>query len=191
MEAPTPAPHPVHSPTLPTFLIRLSSLVTSLTTLLYSLTFFTHPVCLPPGPSPSLHLRFPAPPLQEYHVDGFRFDLASILTRAHSAWHPPVPPASETAETAADGVTGTAPGAGYPSGAAAGVQGSAGAWPGAYGGGVGPGGMEGQAAIGPDGMPIEAPAPPPQGPIVDASGYMTDGGLTAGATHMMDALQNA
>lgn len=23
----------------------------------------------------------------EYHVDGFRFDLASILTRAHSAWH--------------------------------------------------------------------------------------------------------
>eukprot|EP00798_Chlamydomonas_sp_ICE-L_P030104 gene30104-35072_t len=24
----------------------------------------------------------------EYHVDGFRFDLASILTRAHSAWHP-------------------------------------------------------------------------------------------------------
>lgn len=26
--------------------------------------------------------------VQEYHVDGFRFDLASILTRAHSAWHP-------------------------------------------------------------------------------------------------------
>lgn len=26
--------------------------------------------------------------LQEYHIDGFRFDLASILTRAHSAWHP-------------------------------------------------------------------------------------------------------
>lgn len=24
----------------------------------------------------------------EYHVDGFRFDLASIMTRAHSAWHP-------------------------------------------------------------------------------------------------------
>jgi isoamylase len=23
----------------------------------------------------------------EFHVDGFRFDLASILTRAHSAWH--------------------------------------------------------------------------------------------------------
>lgn len=23
----------------------------------------------------------------EYHVDGFRFDLASIMTRAHSAWH--------------------------------------------------------------------------------------------------------
>ena len=23
----------------------------------------------------------------DYHVDGFRFDLASILTRAHSAWH--------------------------------------------------------------------------------------------------------
>lgn len=136
-------------------------------------------------PAPS----FPAAPLQEYHVDGFRFDLASILTRAHSAWHPPVPPASETAETAADGVTGTAPGAGYPSGAAAGVQGSAGAWPGAYGAGVGPG-MEGQVAIGPDGMPIEAPAPPPQGPIVDASGYMTDGELTAGATHV-DAPPNS
>ena len=28
------------------------------------------------------------PPGQEYHVDGFRFDLASIMTRAHSAWHP-------------------------------------------------------------------------------------------------------
>lgn len=26
--------------------------------------------------------------MQEYHIDGFRFDLASILTRAHSAWHP-------------------------------------------------------------------------------------------------------
>ena len=25
--------------------------------------------------------------VQEYHVDGFRFDLASILTRAPSAWH--------------------------------------------------------------------------------------------------------
>ena len=25
---------------------------------------------------------------EEMHVDGFRFDLASILTRAHSAWHP-------------------------------------------------------------------------------------------------------
>ncbi|KAL6765555.1 isoamylase [Haematococcus lacustris] len=28
----------------------------------------------------------------EYHVDGFRFDLASILTRAHSAWHPSTDP---------------------------------------------------------------------------------------------------
>lgn len=26
--------------------------------------------------------------VEEYHIDGFRFDLASILTRAHSAWHP-------------------------------------------------------------------------------------------------------
>ena len=25
----------------------------------------------------------------EMHVDGFRFDLASILTRAHSQWHKP------------------------------------------------------------------------------------------------------
>lgn len=25
--------------------------------------------------------------VEEIHVDGFRFDLASILTRAHSAWH--------------------------------------------------------------------------------------------------------
>jgi len=24
----------------------------------------------------------------EYHIDGFRFDLASILTRAPSTWHP-------------------------------------------------------------------------------------------------------
>lgn len=24
----------------------------------------------------------------EMHIDGFRFDLASILTRAHSTWHP-------------------------------------------------------------------------------------------------------
>lgn len=29
--------------------------------------------------------------VEEYHVDGFRFDLASILTRAHSAWHPDLP----------------------------------------------------------------------------------------------------
>eukprot|EP00879_Flechtneria_rotunda_P004985 GHRR01005261.1.p1 GENE.GHRR01005261.1~~GHRR01005261.1.p1 ORF type:complete len:888 (+),score=273.41 GHRR01005261.1:539-3202(+) len=29
----------------------------------------------------------------EYHVDGFRFDLASIMTRAHSAWHPTIPSA--------------------------------------------------------------------------------------------------
>lgn len=26
--------------------------------------------------------------VQEYHIDGFRFDLASILTRAPSAWYP-------------------------------------------------------------------------------------------------------
>jgi isoamylase len=26
--------------------------------------------------------------VQEYHIDGFRFDLASIMTRAPSAWHP-------------------------------------------------------------------------------------------------------
>lgn len=26
--------------------------------------------------------------VQEYHIDGFRFDLASILTRAPSAFHP-------------------------------------------------------------------------------------------------------
>ena len=25
--------------------------------------------------------------LQEMHVDGFRFDLGSIMTRAHSQWH--------------------------------------------------------------------------------------------------------
>lgn len=30
--------------------------------------------------------------VEEYHIDGFRFDLASILTRAHSAWHPQEPP---------------------------------------------------------------------------------------------------
>jgi isoamylase len=36
--------------------------------------------------------------VEEYHVDGFRFDLASILTRAHSAWHP------TTAEQAAGSV---------------------------------------------------------------------------------------
>lgn len=26
--------------------------------------------------------------VQEMHVDGFRFDLGSIMTRAHSVWHP-------------------------------------------------------------------------------------------------------
>ena len=25
--------------------------------------------------------------VEEFHVDGFRFDLASIMTRAHSMWH--------------------------------------------------------------------------------------------------------
>lgn len=25
--------------------------------------------------------------LQEMHIDGFRFDLGSIMTRAHSQWH--------------------------------------------------------------------------------------------------------
>ncbi|KAI3435670.1 hypothetical protein D9Q98_001728 [Chlorella vulgaris] len=46
--------------------------------------------------------------VQEMHVDGFRFDLGSIMTRAPSMWHPcdPVPPAayasdSEDAATAA------------------------------------------------------------------------------------------
>jgi isoamylase len=29
--------------------------------------------------------------VEEMHVDGFRFDLASIMTRAHSAWHPSEP----------------------------------------------------------------------------------------------------
>ena len=27
--------------------------------------------------------------VQEMHVDGFRFDLGSIMTRTHSLWHPP------------------------------------------------------------------------------------------------------
>lgn len=27
----------------------------------------------------------------EMHVDGFRFDLGSIMTRAHSLWHPSLP----------------------------------------------------------------------------------------------------
>lgn len=30
--------------------------------------------------------------VQEMHVDGFRFDLGSIMTRAHSVWHPPTGP---------------------------------------------------------------------------------------------------
>jgi hypothetical protein len=40
----------------------------------------------------------------EYHIDGFRFDLASILTRAWSAWHPAGGSAGELhAPGAADG----------------------------------------------------------------------------------------
>ena len=37
----------------------------------------------------------------EMHVDGFRFDLASILTRAHSQWHKP----SKVASTIGNGNT--------------------------------------------------------------------------------------
>jgi isoamylase len=33
----------------------------------------------------------------EMHVDGFRFDLGSILTRGHSLWHPPSPLSSTLA----------------------------------------------------------------------------------------------
>ncbi|KAK9824321.1 hypothetical protein WJX72_009436 [[Myrmecia] bisecta] len=38
--------------------------------------------------------------VQEMHVDGFRFDLASILTRAHSTWHPPQPAVHSAAASA-------------------------------------------------------------------------------------------
>eukprot|EP00775_Hariotina_reticulata_P003086 gene3086-3365_t len=37
----------------------------------------------------------------EFHVDGFRFDLASIMTRAHSAWHPASPTPTPGAPPAA------------------------------------------------------------------------------------------
>lgn len=37
----------------------------------------------------------------EMHIDGFRFDLASILTRAHSQWHKP----SRIASNNGDGYT--------------------------------------------------------------------------------------
>lgn len=38
--------------------------------------------------------------VEEMHVDGFRFDLASIMTRAHSTWYPsePVTPATDEEE---------------------------------------------------------------------------------------------
>jgi hypothetical protein len=49
--------------------------------------------------------------VQEYHVDGFRFDLASILTRAPSAWHPAewLEAAKSTAPGPAVGTSPTAP----------------------------------------------------------------------------------
>ncbi|GIL64820.1 hypothetical protein Vafri_18680 [Volvox africanus] len=59
----------------------------------------------------------------EYHVDGFRFDLASILTRAPSAWHPqqydeetgqPVAMSSGGAVVSAEGIM--TDGAGVPTG---------------------------------------------------------------------------
>ncbi|EFJ40420.1 1,4-alpha-glucan branching enzyme II, isoamylase, partial [Volvox carteri f. nagariensis] len=59
----------------------------------------------------------------EYHVDGFRFDLASILTRAPSAWHPqqydeetgqPVAMSSGGALVSAEGIM--TDGAGVPTG---------------------------------------------------------------------------
>lgn len=53
----------------------------------------------------------------EYHVDGFRFDLASILTRAHSAWHP------ATLDAGAEQLTGALNAAPAPTGPAVDPQG--------------------------------------------------------------------
>ncbi len=39
----------------------------------------------------------------EVHVDGFRFDLGSIMTRAHSLWQPPSPAAPGDAPASAQG----------------------------------------------------------------------------------------
>jgi len=61
----------------------------------------------------------------EYHVDGFRFDLASILTRAPSAWHPvsydpetgaPVPPHAHPSGAAIDAAGQMSDGQGVPTG---------------------------------------------------------------------------
>ena len=41
----------------------------------------------------------------EMHVDGFRFDLASILTRAHSQWHKP--PRSQPSSSNGNGMQST------------------------------------------------------------------------------------
>lgn len=42
----------------------------------------------------------------EVHVDGFRFDLGSIMTRAHSLWQPPSPAAPGDAPASAQGGNG-------------------------------------------------------------------------------------
>ena len=52
---------PLHCHSLSTILNHLPSLLTSLTTILYTRTPFTHPVCLPPSPSPCSHLPLPWP----------------------------------------------------------------------------------------------------------------------------------
>lgn len=93
--------------------------------------------------------------LQEYHIDGFRFDLAAILTRAPSAWH------------SADWVT---PNAAAAAAAATGQHGHSGAPP-------------GQPPPGSPGAPPHAPADLHSGgAILCDQGYMTDGAGTATGT---------
>lgn len=94
---------------------------------------------------------------KEYHVDGFRFDLASIMTRAHSAWHPQEQPLAATA--APEGPLNGAGANGHTAATAAAA-----------------------AAAGPPLAPLSPGEGSPMGPIVDDNGVMTDGaGVPTGA----------
>lgn len=119
--------------------------------------------------------------VEEMHVDGFRFDLGSILTRAHSAWHKtePLPPGA--VDAGADASSSDSGGEGWRVAAAVVAAGAVAAADAAASSSesASESGSEGHAAC-------LAAAPKSEGAVLGDDGLMTDGAGVPTGTPLSD-----